>query len=60
MNMQKNCIQYDIPTTINNTPNNIIEQIHTQSLQGYSGYIKQHFIQTYQKTCSIVKKKGVK
>ncbi len=50
----KNCTRYDIPTTVNNTPNNIIEKIHTHSLQGYSGYIKQHFIQTYHETCSIV------
>ncbi len=39
----KNCIQYDIPITVDNTPNKIIETIYTHSLKGYSGYIKQHF-----------------
>ncbi len=50
----KNCIHCDIPTTVNNTPNNIIEKKYTHRLQGYSDYIKQNFIHTYQETCSIV------
>ncbi len=50
----KNCIRYDIATVINSTPNNIIAKLYTHSLQGLSGYIKQHFLQSYQKSCTII------
>ena len=50
----KNCIWYYISTVANSTPNNIIAKIYTHSLQGFSGYIKQHFLQSYQEICTIV------
>ncbi len=49
----KHCIIYDIPTVINSTPNNIIAKIYTQ-LARVSGYIKQHFLQSYQEGCTII------
>ena len=49
----KNCLRFDIPKIVNNTPNCILDKIHTDSLQGFSGYIKAHILQSYQKHCSI-------
>ncbi len=36
----KACIQYNIPNTINDTTTNIIDEIFTDIMQGYTGYIK--------------------
>ncbi len=33
-------IRYDIPNVVNNTPHNIIDNIYTHSLQGFSRYVK--------------------
>ncbi len=43
----KTCIRYNIPNTINNTTSNIIDKIYTHSIQGFSGYIKQCLLQSY-------------
>ncbi len=43
----KNCVRFDIPRIVNNCPNCIIDKINTHSLQGFSGYIKAHFLQSY-------------
>ncbi len=50
----KQCIRYDLPMVINSTQINILEKIHTHSLHGFAGYIKQHFLQSYQESCTIV------
>ncbi len=39
----KHCIRFDIPKTINNSPNSTLDKIHTHSLKCFSGYIKQVF-----------------
>ncbi len=39
---------------VNNCPNCIIDEINTPSLWGFSGYIKGHFLQSYQEDCYIV------
>ncbi len=49
----KNCVCFDIPKIVNMTPNFILDKIHTHSLQGFSGYIKAHILQSYQKHCSM-------
>ncbi len=50
----KNCVRFDIPRIVNNCPNCIIDKINTHSLQGFIGYIKAHFLQSYQENCYIV------
>jgi hypothetical protein len=50
----KNCIRSDIPITINNSPNSILDKIYTHSLQGFSSYIKAHILQSYKENCTIV------
>ncbi len=50
----KNCICVDIPMTVNNAPNCIIDKIYTHSLQGFSRYTKGHILQSYQENCNIV------
>ncbi len=49
----KKCIQYNNPSTVNSTPTNIIEKIYTHSMQGFSKYIKQNILQSYQENCTI-------
>ncbi len=43
----KQCIRFDLPKVINNTPRQMLDKIHTHSLQGFSGYIKQHILNSY-------------
>ncbi len=46
-------VRYNIPSTVNNTPINIIEKIYTYSLQGFSKYIKLNLLQSYKYNCTI-------
>ncbi len=50
----KSCIHSDIPLIVNNCPNSILDKIFTHSLQGFSGYIRAHFLQSYQEHCTLV------
>ncbi len=50
----KNCVHCDIPRIVNNCSNSILDKVNTHSMQGYSGYIKTHFLQTYKQNCTIV------
>lgn len=52
-NYAKNCLRFDLPKLVNNTPSIITDKVHTHSLQGFSWYIKQYFIQNYQDSCMI-------
>ena len=54
MNMLKKCIRYTIPKTVNEAPNCIIDKVDTHSLQGYSKYIKNYIIGSYNMNCNIV------
>ena len=47
------CIRHSVPITVNNTPNNIKDKIYTHSLQGFSKYIKNMYIQDYSDICTI-------
>ncbi len=49
----RKCIWYNIPSTVNSTPTNIFEKIYTHSMQGFSKYIKQNILQSYQENCTI-------
>ncbi len=50
----KNCVHSDIPKIVNVTPNYILDTIHTHNLQGFSGYINAHILQSYQEDFAIV------
>ncbi len=50
----KNCLRLDIPKIVNNTPKSILDKMHTHSLQGFSGYMKEYILKSYQVNCSIV------
>ncbi len=39
---------------VSNCPNSIFDKIHTQSLQGFSGFIKAHVLQSYQDNYTLV------
>ncbi len=49
----KYCIRYNLPKSVNSTPNCIIDKIETHSLQGYAIYIKKQIITSYQESCNI-------
>ncbi len=50
----RKCVHYNIQSTVNNTPINIIEKIDTHSIQGFSKYVKLNILQSYQtKTINI-------
>ncbi len=47
------CIRHSIPKTVNSTSNNILDKINTHSMQGFSKYIKNIYIENYNITCAI-------
>ena len=49
----KKCIRFNMPKVINSSPNEILHKITTHSLQGYSGYIKQYILNSYEVNCTI-------
>ncbi len=49
----RKCIRFNIPSTVNSAPTNIIENIYTHRMQGFSKYIKQNILQLYQENCTI-------
>ncbi len=46
-----NSASFEIPSCVNETHNSMKDKIHIHSLQGYSGYIKAHILQSYQEYC---------
>ncbi len=50
----RNFIRYSIPDTVNNTPQCILDKIDTHSLQGFSKYIKNYYIDSYSTECNIL------
>ena len=52
-NFAKNCLKHNLIREINYTPNIILEKIHTHSLKGFTGYIKNYLLNNYQLSCSI-------
>ncbi len=48
----KNGVHFDIPKIVNDCPKSILDKLNTHSFQGfsrYTGYIKTHLLQSYQK-----------
>ena len=50
----QNCLNYVLPNIVNETDALILEKIKTHTLHGYCSYIKQHYIKSYNKPCTIV------
>ncbi len=47
------CIRYRIPLLVNESPPEIINKIDTNSLQGFSKYIKFKILESYNEQCTI-------
>ncbi len=47
------CIRYCIPLIVNESPPEIINQIDTHSLQGFSKHIKIKILESYNEDCTI-------
>ena len=41
------CLRHALQAIINKTETNILDKVATHSMQGFSWYIKQHYIKTY-------------
>ncbi len=50
----KRCLRFDLPKLVNDTPTIILDKIDTHSLNGFSWYVKQYFINKYQEQCNIL------
>ena len=46
-------LRYTLANTVNHTPNNIKDKIHTHSFKGFSDYIKRYFLLNYNQTCNV-------
>ncbi len=49
----KKCMRFNIPKVINSSANDISNKITTHSLQGFSGYIKQYILNSYEENRHI-------
>ena len=49
----RNCIRHEIVDTINNTPDTILNKVHTHCKTGFASYAKQYLINKYIVTCTI-------
>ena len=46
-------LHYEIARIANNTPSNILEKVHTHSLNRYVSYIKSHMLKMYLENCHL-------
>ena len=49
----KQCLRQNIPVLLNNDPSSITDKFLTHSIQGFSNYVKNHFVNKYQQHCTI-------
>ncbi len=49
----RNCIRFDLPRLVNETPAIILDKINTHSLAGFSWYIKRYILDSYKEECTI-------
>ena len=47
------CVRYSLPKLINDTPRCILDKLDTHSLEGFSTYIKNHYISYYDEYCVV-------
>ena len=44
INLRKTCLCHEVVITLNNTPLSILNKIHTHPINGFSFYLKTHFL----------------
>ena len=49
----KQCLRQHIPVLLNNAPSSITDKFLTHSIQGFSNYVNNHFVNKYQQYCTI-------
>ena len=49
----KKSLKHNLPHTINDTPELVLEKIITHSLQGFAYYLKTYMLQRYHYACTI-------
>ena len=47
------CLHVSIPMLVRDTQSLIIEKVHTHSFKGFSNYVKQNFLNTYETECFV-------
>ena len=50
----KKCLKHNLPHTINDTPELVLEKIITHSLHGFEYYLKTSLMQRYHNACTIL------
>ena len=48
------CLKYILPAVVDNTPNIILEKVHTHSPKGFTNYVKRYYLSQYDEVCYIV------
>lgn len=49
----KKCLRFNLPITVNSTPDIILDKIGTHSLAGFSWFIKEYTLNLYSMVCTI-------
>ena len=52
--MAENCIRHNLITIVNNTPRCILDKIDTHSLEGFSFFIKRHYLNELTYECNLM------
>ena len=50
----RSTLRYALVPLVNNTPENIISKVYTHSLKGFTAYVKNKFISSYEPNCTIL------
>ena len=50
----KQCLRQNIPVLLNNSPSSITDKFLTHSIQGFSNYVNNNFVNKYQQHCTIL------
>ena len=53
-NFAKNCLRYNLPSLLNETPLILLDKVNTHSELGFSLYTKKHYISNYNAHCDVV------
>ena len=54
--MAENCIRHHLITILNTTPDCILDEINTHSLQGFSSFIQRYYLNELTYECHVCKK----
>ena len=49
----ENCLRHHLPKCLENTPNLILDKVHTHSYPGFSIYLRRHLISNYNSICTL-------